>query len=82
MLKHYKIYNPDNNEYVTCVEHPTDDLHSLCGSGIDETPDGQPEETEALITCDYCLKIIKTIIENICPSCFNGPIDCCCQRDE
>lgn len=60
-MKHYKTYDPDNDEYVICAEHPTDDLHSLCGNRIDETPDGQPEETKEKINCEYCLEVIKII---------------------
>ena len=63
MLKHYKTYDPDNDKYVTCIEHPTDDIYSLCGNRIDETPDGQPETTKEPVTCAYCLQTIKEIKE-------------------
>jgi hypothetical protein len=62
-LKYYKTYDQDNNAYVTCIEHPINDLYSLCGEILDDNPSGQPEEVKGPITCTYCLQIIKEIKE-------------------
>lgn len=63
-LKHYKIHNIDDyEEFTICLEHPTSDMFSLCGGGIDETPDGNPTEIDEKLTCEFCIKTIKIIKE-------------------
>jgi len=84
MLKRYKIYNEsdEDEEYKVCIEHPTDELHTLCGARVSDTLDGQPEETKDLINCEFCIQTIKAIIEGVCPGCFIGPPDCQCWNDK
>ena len=70
MLKHYKIYevngeDVDAEKDEICIEHPSDDEHSLCGRKIDQTPDGNPEETEEDINCKYCLQTIYEILRDL-----------------
>ena len=62
-MKHYKIYDmaEDEEHYDVCLEHPTNNEFSLCGSKISDTPDGQPIETDEPVTCKFCLSIIKEI---------------------
>lgn len=63
-LKHYKWYSDtDFPEYDVCLEHPTAKNFTLCGCAIDQTPDGNPEETDEKINCKFCLKVIKIIAE-------------------
>lgn len=65
-LTHYKWYkNPDDfpDEYDVCLEHPTAENFTLCSGVIDQTPDGNPEETNEPINCNFCLEVIKTIKE-------------------
>ena len=62
-LNHYKWY-PDIDfleEYEICLEHPTAENFTLCGGAINQTPDGNPEETDENINCRLCLKIINII---------------------
>jgi len=62
-LKHYIWYDPDDEISTVCLEHPTCEGMNLCGGKIDDTPDGQPEETKKDIDCSFCLEIIKRIRE-------------------
>lgn len=63
-LSHYKTYpDPDIDEYDVCIQHPTSEGCTLCGDRIDNAPDGNPEETNEKVNCEYCLETIKVIKE-------------------